>query len=217
MHKQTESADHHKHHQHDKSDQHENSHNHSFSRVKDYVERFDSPSRDEWQKPEEVLDFIELRNTDKLADVGAGTGYFSIRAAQRLSHGIVYAVDAESNMLDYLNKRALESNLRNIETLKCEIGHLVLPEVVDVILLVNVYHHIHDRSNYFSNLRKWLSTNGKLVIIEGKLGTPMEPPPQHRLSPGQIEDELRSTKFIEMKNSSILPYQSLQLFKPDND
>lgn len=187
------------------------SHGH-FRNVEEFVAKFDDPSRDEWQKPEDVLNFIGLKTNDKIADIGAGTGYFSIRAAKRVQNGLVYSIDSEQEMLNYLEKRAASNGLSNIKVCKSDGANMSLPELVDVVLLVNAFHHIHDRTTYFTKLKENLRPGGKVIIIEGKNGTQMEPPEEFRMEPGQITKDLTEANYELIAESDILPYQSLQMF-----
>lgn len=196
------------------SNHHHQNHNHSFQNVEEFAAKFDDPSRDEWQKPDEMFDFIGLKETDKFAEIGAGTGYFCVRAAKRLKEGLVYAVDSEPNMLQYIEKRAAELGLSNIKTYRANHNDSLLPEPVDIILIVNTYHHIEDRTNYFSKLKGSLAPKGKLVIVEGKAETPMEPPKELRVTKQQIAAELAGAGYHNTAESSALPYQSLQMFQP---
>lgn len=186
----------------------------AFRNVEEFAAKFDDPSRDEWQKPDEIFEFIALKPGDKFADIGAGTGYFSIRAAKRLKTGLVYAIDSEPEMLKYIEKRAAAAGLSNIRPYRIDAKRNTLPEPVNVIMLVNTYHHIDDRKTYFTELKRWLAQDGKLVIIEGTPGTPMEPPEQLQVPLDQIVSELATAGYELAAESNALPYQSLQLFKP---
>ncbi len=188
-------------------------HNHSFEDVEAFVAKFDSPDRDEWQKPEEVLDFINLKTADILADLGAGTGYFSVRAAKRLTEGKVLAVDSEPKVLEYLEKRALNLGLKNIDIVLSGHHQIKLPQKANAILMVGTFHHIERREQYFAKLKKQLSPGGKLIIIENLGGTPIEPPAELQVTPEQVIVELKSAGFKLACQSSMLPYQSMQMFE----
>lgn len=202
-------TDNHEHH-------HEHKHDHKrepwdFKKVQDYVDRFDAPERDEWQKPELVFDALGLKDGSKLADFGAGTGYFTVRAAKRVGSGIVYAVDSEPEMLKYLTNRAEQAGLKNIVPCLIEPDALTLPEPVDAILIVNTYHHIDDRIEYLSKVKQWLRPGGKIAVLEGKAGSPIEPPAQFLMSADQVAHEFKQAGF-EMLIDKDLPYQSMQVF-----
>lgn len=90
---------------------------------------------------------------------------------------------------------------------------MTLTERVDVILLANTYHHIENRVSCFSDLKRWLNPDGKLVVIEGKPGTPMEPPEELRVTRDIIQTELAQSGYVQSAEATFLPYQSLQIFK----
>ena len=186
-----------------------------FENVEEFAAKFDDPSRDAWQKPEEIFKFIGLKNSNKLAEIGAGTGYFSFRAAWHLKYGMVYAVDSEPKMLEFIDRKVKTLGINNLKTCKSSHNSIVLPEKVDAILMVNTFHHIDDRKRYISLLKSQLVPNGKLVIVEGKPQTPMEPPRELRVNDKQIIAELKSAGFSLIGDSSVLPYQYLQMFQPD--
>ena len=179
--------------------------------------RFDAPDRDEWQKPEEVFNLIGLKKGDKIVDFGAGTGYFSVRASERVGKGIVYAIDSEPEMLNYLAKRTRKAELANVEIILIDHDEFELPEPVDVVLLVNVYHHINDRVSKFSRISHWLRDGGKIVVIEARAGTPIEPPAHFLMTEEQVSSEFAEACYKLASDSKILPYQSLQIFAPLKD
>jgi|SRR6516225_12027621 len=78
---------------------------HSFGNAKTWAKEFDDPARDVWQKPDEILDALQLAPTARVADIGAGTGYFSVRIAKLVPDGKVFAVDIEPDMVRYLGER----------------------------------------------------------------------------------------------------------------
>src|SRR5579859_1492187 len=85
----------------------------SFDDAKKWAKEFDDPERDVWQKPEEILDALRLKRTSLVADIGAGTGYFSVRIARRIPEGKVFAADIEADMVRYLGERARHDHLTN--------------------------------------------------------------------------------------------------------
>src|SRR5262245_9005449 len=114
---------------------------HSFGDAEKWAKQFDDPQRDAWQKPDEVLDALHLQRTDKVADIGAGTGYFSVRIAKRVPDGKVFSVDIEPDMVRYLGERAHREHLNGLVPVLAAAGPN-LPEPVDIVLVVNTYHHI---------------------------------------------------------------------------
>src|SRR5689334_23764588 len=89
-------------------------HQHSFGDAQKWAHVFDDPARDAWQKPHEVIQALALKPGASVADIGAGTGYFSARLAKMLPQGKVYAVDVEPDMVRYLAERAKRDGLANV-------------------------------------------------------------------------------------------------------
>ena len=108
--------------------------------------RFEDPSRDTWQKPDVVIDALNLEPSSLVADIGAATGYFPVRIARRLPEGRVWGIDVEPDMVRYLNARARKEGLSHLFSVLATENDPLLPEPVDVVLVVNTYHHISERS-----------------------------------------------------------------------
>src|SRR5512134_431011 len=145
------------------------SHGHSFGDAERWAHVFDDPARDAWQKPHEVIQALALAPEARVADLGAGTGYFSARLANMLPKGRVYAADLEPDMVRYLGERAKREGLANLVAVASAPDDPRLPEKVDLILLVDVYHHIEDRTRYFERLRASLRPGGRVAIIDFRL------------------------------------------------
>ena len=164
---------------------------HSFEDADKWAKRFEDPSRDAWQKPEQVLDWMALAPGETVADIGAATGYFPVRIAKRVPEGKVYGVDIEQTMVDYLNKRAADEGISNLVAVLGEPADPKIPELVDVVLVVNTYHHIEDRSAYFQRLQAQTTAKARLVIVDFKKGDlGMGPPDAMKLAPEVVEQEL---------------------------
>ena len=126
-------------------------HQHSFGDAEQWAKVFDDPERDAWQKPHDVIQALALKPDAIVADIGAGTGYFSVRFAHMLQQGRVYGVDTESDMVKYLADRAKREGLKNVTAVAGAPDDPRLPEKADLIILVDVYHHVEDRERYFRN------------------------------------------------------------------
>ena len=124
--------------------------------------------RDGWQKPDEVVAALALRAGDRVADLGSGGGYFTFRFSKAVGPtGKVYAVDVDSEMLDYVAGRAKEDGSRNIETVAARYDDPLLPESgVDLIFTSNVYHHIANRVKYFADAARYLRPGGRIAIVD---------------------------------------------------
>src|SRR3954454_21946410 len=137
-------------------------HQHSFGDAEKWSHVFDDPERDAWQKPHEVIRALGLAPDAVVADIGAGTGYFSARLANMLKNGRVYAVDIEPAMVKHLAERAKREKLANLVPVAGAAESPRLPAKVDVALFVDVYHHVDARERYFRDLRKSLNPGGRI-------------------------------------------------------
>src|ERR1041385_6757514 len=115
-------------------------HQHSFGDAENGSPVFDDPERDAWQKPHAVLQALALRPDAVVADLGAGTGYFSARLANMYPKATVYAVDLEPDMVRYLGERAKREGLANLKPVQAAAGDARLPEKVDLVLLRSEEH-----------------------------------------------------------------------------
>jgi SAM-dependent methyltransferase len=185
----------------------------SFDNAEMWAKEFDDPARDEWQKPEEVLDALRLERTARVADLGAGTGYFSVRIAKRVPEGKVFAIDIEPDMLRYLRERAQREQLSVLIPVLASAEAADLPEPVDLILIVDTYHHIDHRIAYFARLRESLRPNGRLAIVDFKADSPNGPPPEHRISPEKATAELDAAGYSLVATHLFLPRQFFLVFQ----
>jgi ubiquinone/menaquinone biosynthesis C-methylase UbiE len=150
--------------------QHQHTPAHSFEDVDRWVAEFESPERDRQQKPDEVVAALKLRSSDRIADIGAGTGYFTRRFAKSAAGGTVYAVDLEPNMLRYIAKRARTEGQKNVvPVLGLPESPMLPPDSVDVIFICNTIHHIEERSAYYAVLREILAPTSPVTGLSPKL------------------------------------------------
>lgn len=189
-------------------------HQHSFRDADKWAHVFDDPERDAWQKPHAVIQALALPPDARVADLGAGTGYFAARLANMLPKGRVYAVDIEPDMVRYLEARAKREGLRNVIALKGEPDDPLLPEKVDLILVVDVYHHIEARADYFRRLRAALRPGGRVAIIDFKLDSPQGPPRAARIAPQAVKAEMKAAGYAVAAEHDFLPYQYFLVFAP---
>ena len=165
---------------------------------REYARAFDDPARDDWQMPDRIIETLGIQEGQTVADVGAGTGYFSVRLARSTGARTVYAVDIEPSMVDYTSDRAEEAGLDNIVTVLAGSDRTNLPEPVDLVLIVDTYHHLPDRVDYFTRLREDLRPSGRLAIIDFRKDSPSGPPVEFRFTPEQITDEPR-TRWLQAR------------------
>ncbi len=128
---------------------------------------YEGLGRDEWQKPEQVVEALAIKPGDRVADLGSGGGYFTFRFSKAVGPtGKVYAVDLDRDMLDYVGARAKEDDHLNVETGLAKYDDPLLPESVDLIFTCNVYHHIEGRAKYFADAAKYLRPGGRVAIVD---------------------------------------------------
>lgn len=185
---------------------------HSFADVERYAKSFDNPARDAWQMPDRVIAALGLKAGESVADIGAGTGYFSVRLAKSATAPKVFASDIEPNMVKYLQHRAMKEGLKNVTAVVAKAESPNLPEPVDAILIVDTYHHIPNRVAYFSALKTSLKSGGRLAIIDFKKGSPEGPPEQFKFTPEQISGELSKAGYRLQTQHDFLPRQMYLIY-----
>jgi predicted methyltransferase len=190
------------------------SHRHSFGDAEKWAHVFDDPERDAWQKPHEVISALALRPDAAVADLGAGTGYFAARLANMLPKGTVYAVDVEPEMVKYLGERAKREGLANLKPVAARPDDARLPAKVDLIVLVDVYHHIDNRERYFRKLAASLKPGGRLAVIDFRLDSPEGPPKEARIPPEKVKAELSAAGYALAAEHGFLPRQYFLVFRP---
>lgn len=189
-------------------------HHHSFGNAEKWSKVFDDPQRDVWQKPHEVIQALKLKPDAIVADIGAGTGYFAVRFARMTPQGKVYAIDTEPDMVKHLAERANGEGLKNLTALKASPDDPRLPERVDLIVLVDVYHHIEGREAYFRKLQASLRSGGRLAIIDFKIDAPVGPPRHTRIPPDRVKSELQRAGYRLIEEHGFLPNQYFLVFQP---
>jgi predicted methyltransferase len=189
-------------------------HQHGFHDAEKWARVFDDPARDAWQKPHEVIQALALKRDARVADIGAGTGYFAARLAHRVPDGKVYAVDLEPDMVKHLAERAEREHLANLAAIRGTPDQPNLPEPVDLALLVDVYHHIDDRVRYFDGLRTSLRPGGRVAIIDFRMDAAEGPPPATRIAPARVKAEMAKAGYALAEEHGFLPNQYFLIFAP---
>ena len=189
---------------------------HSFKDVERWAKEFEAPDRKDWQQPGIVMRVLGVDEGESVADLGAGTGYFThILSIAVGAAGRVWAVDVEPAMLDYIAKRA-DLGPGKVTTVLATPDDPKLPAgEVDLVLAVDTWHHIDDRLAYLKRLAGVLSPNGRVAIVdwhEGEL--PLGPPAGHKLSREAVLDEFARAGWRLESESVALPYQYLLVFYP---
>ncbi len=186
---------------------------HRFDDPARLAKSFDDPKRDGWQMPDRVIAALDLKPAQSVADIGAGTGYFSMRLAKAVPNGMVYAVDIEPNMVAHLKTRAAGEKMTNVTPALASATSPNLPKPVDLILVVDTYHHIGNRSEYFRALQSQLTTAGRIAVIDFRKDAPDGPPAHFRFTPEQIQKEMADAGYALVGQHDFLPRQHFLIFE----
>lgn len=189
------------------------SHQHSFGDADKWAKVFDDPERDAWQKPHEVIEALALKPDAAVADLGAGTGYFAMRLAHMVSKGRVYGVDLEPDMVKYLAERAKKEGLKNLSAVQGTPSDAKLPAKVDLVLLVDVYHHIGKREAYFGKLASALKPGGRVAVIDFNASSKVGPPVRERMTAEQVQAEMGKAAYRLAAHHDFLPNQYFLVFE----
>ena len=185
---------------------------HHFDNAEEWARTFEAADRDAWQKPDEVIAALKLAPDAVVADIGAATGYFPVRIARAVPQGRVYGVDIEPSMVEYLSARATKEGLENLHAVLGTPDDPKLPESVDLVLVVDTYHHIENRPAYFQRLGSQLKPGGRLAIVDFNKGQPMGPPEEMRIAPEQLKSELAQAGYRLREEHAFLPNQYFLVF-----
>lgn len=185
---------------------------HRFDDPAVWAARFDDPGRDAWQRPNEVIEALALAEDAKIADVGAATGYFTVRLARAAPKGVVYGVDIEPRMVGYIDERAKKAGLGNVHGVVASADDAKIPEPVDLVLVVDTYHHIDARPAYFRRLLGELTPKGRVAIIDFRRGQPMGPPEVHKIPADQVKSEMAEAGYRLEQEPTFLPNQHFLVF-----
>jgi ubiquinone/menaquinone biosynthesis C-methylase UbiE len=181
---------------------------HRFESADDWAKAFDDPARDAWQRPDEVIAALHLTPQMAVADLGAGTGYFTVRLARAVPQGAVLATDVEPDMIRYLTERATREHLGNVRAeLATQADPRLAPASLDRVLIVDVWHHVADRSALATAIARALRPGGEVAIVDFTLAASHGPPAHHRLAPEVIIGELRAAGLDASLAPLTLPEQ----------
>ena len=175
----------------------------------------DREERDIEEEPDRALDALGLKKGEVVADVGAGSGYMTVRMAKRVGNeGRVYAEDIQPEMIALLNKRLTQDKIANVIPVLGLINDPKLPDAtLDLILLVDVYHEFSQPQQMLRGLRAALKPNGRLVLLEYRKEDPNVPiRPEHKMSVAEAKMELEAEGFTLTKTDERLPRQHILIF-----
>jgi ubiquinone/menaquinone biosynthesis C-methylase UbiE len=204
---------------HESKEGHEHKHGHANhhmnkSSFEDLVNNFESADRNEWQKPDEVIRFLGDLKNKTIIDIGAGTGYFEFKMNEPSAK--IIAADVDERFLKYIDERIVSEKKMNISSRKAEYEKPpVTEQEADIVFMVDVYHHIENRKEYFSMVKKGLKPNGEMVIVDFKKGDFEQGPPNDmKIEPQTVINEMKLAGFnLVTQDTTTLKYQYMLKFK----
>ena len=188
---------------------------HHFKGAEQWAKHFDSKERDAWQKPDAVIAAMALTPAMRVADIGAGTGYFAVRIARAVPRGEVLAVDIEPDMIRYLGERAKKEGLKTLQPVLAGADDPKIQGKVQRVVIVNTAHHIADRAAYFGKVKAALDQGGQIHIVEFKMGDiPVGPPEAMRICANKLDGELRGSGLARVRlDVQTLPHQYIAVYE----
>jgi len=175
----------------------------------------EAPDRDLWQRPDQVMDAMGIADASVVADIGAGSGWFTIRLARRVGpQGVVYAEDVQPEMISAITRRVQREGLANVQPV---LGFNSDPNLrrgsIDAVLMVDAYHEIEDRVTMLTNLARALKPQGRIGVVDFKLdGTGPGPLPEERVSPDVVVRDAAKAGLRLLRQEPFLPYQYFLIF-----
>jgi ubiquinone/menaquinone biosynthesis C-methylase UbiE len=180
---------------------------------------FYRPERVESEKPEELLDALGIKKGDVVADIGAGPGFFSLRAAQHVGpRGKVFAVDVQQEMIDGLRRMTRKAGLENIVPILGSVEDPKLPEnSVDEVLIIIAYHEFSHPAEMMHHIYTAMKQDARMLIVEYKAEDPdSRVSPAHKMRATDILSEISGFGFRLDKVIDMIPTQHVFVFKKDN-
>ena len=211
----------HAHHPSDDGHQQPHAH-HRFDDPERWAKVFDDPERDAWQKPDEVVALLDIRHGMRVADIGAGTGYFMSRLSRAAGEdgdddgtddlhagedGDVVMIDIEPTMVDYMKARAIREGAANVTCVVTAPDVPGLREPTQRVLIVDTWHHIENRAAWLAAMRPHLTSGARVVVIDFTPDSPMGPPPAMRIPAEAVVKELTDAGFTAGIAAETLPNQ----------
>jgi precorrin-6B methylase 2 len=173
------------------------------------------PERESEENPTKCIAALELKPGDVVADLGAGSGYYTFKMAPIVGEkGKILAVEIQDEMIAELKKRIDKNKVANVETVKCTESDPMLPEAgVDIVLMVDVYHEIAFPYEVMTAIRKALKPGGRMVFIEYRKEDPKVPIKEvHKMSIEQLKKEMAVVGLVHQKTVDTLPRQHIAIF-----
>jgi arsenite methyltransferase len=184
---------------------------------KAYIGALEDPKRDSYQKPQEVMAALGIKPGEVIADIGAGSGYFTFRLALHVGDkGKVYAVDVSPEMILHINRRIRELKVNNVVSILADPDDPLLPDrSVNRFFFSESWHHIEKQTKYLSLMKRMLKPGGEIVMIDfHKKELPVGPPLQMKIAREDLIKQMESNGFRLKNEQTFLPYQYFLVFVP---
>lgn len=174
-------------------------------------------NRQQEENTELALSKLPINTNSVVADIGAGTGYYTFRIAPKVPQGKVYAVEIQPDAIKYLQDRAAKLKLNNITVVKGGEQSTNLPEnSVDLAMMVDVYHELLYPREMLQNIRKALKPGGKLLLLEYRAEDPAVAIKElHKMSVAQVNKELKANGFRLVQRGDFMPIQHFFVYQKD--
>ena len=177
----------------------------------DWLER---PEREQEENVSQAIENMDIQPDNRIADIGAGSGYYTFRMARKAPRGKVFAVDIQPEMLDIMNRRIEREAIENVELIR---GSETSPKLeagsVDLVTMVDVYHELSYPRETMRNIVNALKPGGRFVLLEYRMEDPSVPiKPLHKMSEAQAVREMRSVGLRLRENVDNLPWQHCMVF-----
>ncbi|MBQ8038021.1 MAG: class I SAM-dependent methyltransferase [Proteobacteria bacterium] len=186
-----------------------------FEQIEAYIQFLEREDRKIWQKPEEVVEAMQLKGSERVLDLGAGSGYFSFPISKKLTSGRLFAADVEPEMIRHIHHNAMLKGIQNIEVKLIDSKTPQIPENIDVVFMCDVIHHIADPVTWMTGIVKQLPSGAQFHIIEFKQGDiPNGPPESAKIAPEKLLEIAKSSGLeLDRQVNDLLPYQIYYIFK----
>jgi arsenite methyltransferase len=180
-----------------------------------YIGMLEDPKRDAYQKPHEVFSALAIKPSEVIADIGAGSGYFTFRLAHHVGdNGKIYGVDVSPDMILHLNRRIRDLKAINVVSILADPDDPLLADgSIDRFFFSDSWHHIENHTKYLSLIKKMLKPGGEVVMIDfHKKELPVGPPMQMKIAREDLIKEMEANGFRLAKEHTFLPYQYFLVF-----
>jgi ubiquinone/menaquinone biosynthesis C-methylase UbiE len=177
----------------------------------------DRPEREAEEAPSKAIAALDVREGQVVADVGAGSGYYSVRLARAVGEkGRVYATDIQPEMLAIIKSKVASERLSNVDlVLGTETDPKLPAAAIDLVLMVDVYHELARPQEMLRALKRVLRPGGRLVLIEFRKESPWVPiREEHKMSEREARLELEAEGYRLERNIDVLPWQHVFVFRP---